>query len=53
MPSKGCDTSLILVHSITANRSSREATMIAAHLVEACFNVLLFDLRAHGTSAGE
>ena len=27
--------------------------MLAAHLVEACFNVLLFDLRAHGTSGGE
>ncbi len=53
LPSEGCDASVILVHGITANRSSREATMIAAHLVEACFNVLLFDLRAHGTSGGE
>ena len=53
LPSEGCDASIILVHGITANRSSREATMIAAHLVEACFNVLLFDLRAHGTSGGE
>ena len=53
LPSEGCDASIILVHGITANRSSREATMIAAHLVTACFNVLLFDLRAHGTSGGE
>ena len=53
LPSPGCGPSLILVHGISGNRSSRQATEIAAHLVEECFNVLLFDLRAHGTSGGD
>ncbi len=52
LPSPGCEASVILVHGISSNRTSREATRIAAHLVEECFNVLLFDLRAHGTSGG-
>ena len=52
LPSQGCEASVILVHGISSNRTSREATRIAAHLVEECFNVLLFDLRAHGTSGG-
>ena len=53
MPSDGCEESVILVHGISANRTSRDATKIGAELVDACFNVLLFDLRAHGTSGGE
>ena len=52
LPSPGCEASVILVHGISSNRTSGEATRIAAHLVEECFNVLLFDLRAHGTSGG-
>ena len=52
LPSPGCEASVIHVHGISSNRTSREATRIAAHLVEECFNVLLFDLRAHGTSGG-
>ena len=53
LPSPRCEASLILVHGISSNRASREATRIAAHLIEACFNVLLFDLRAHGASGGD
>ena len=53
LPSPCCGPSLILVHGISANRASRQATEIAAHLVELCFNVLLFDLRAHGSSGGD
>ena len=51
--SPACETNLILVHGISSNRASRQATEIAAHLIDACFNVLLFDLRAHGTSGGD
>ena len=53
LPSPCCGPSLIFVHGISGNRSSREATEMAAHLVEMCFNVLLFDLRAHGSSGGD
>lgn len=53
LPSSGCEASVVVVHGITGNRTSREATRISAHLVEACFNVILFDLRAHGTSGGD
>ena len=53
LPSSACEAHLIFVHGISSNRAGREATEIAAHLVDACFNVLLFDLRAHGTSGGD
>ena len=53
LPSHSCEASVVLVHGITANRTSREATRIAARLVEECFNVVLFDLRAHGASGGD
>ena len=53
LPSQGCEASLILVHGISSNRTTREATRIASQLIDACFNVLLFDLRAHGTSGGD
>ena len=44
---------VIMVHGITSNRSGGEATELAAELVKRCFNALLFDLRAHGTSGGD
>ena len=53
LPSPCCGPSVILVHGISSNRSGRQATEIAARLVEVCFNVLLFDLRAHGSSGGD
>ena len=53
LPSPCCGPSVILVHGISSNRSDREATKMAARLVKVCFNVLLFDLRAHGSSGGD
>ena len=53
LPSACSGPSLILVHGISGNRASRQATEMAAELVERCFNVLLFDLRAHGSSGGD
>lgn len=53
LPSAGCEAGLILVHGISSNRTTREATQIASRMIDACFNVLLFDLRAHGTSGGD
>ena len=53
LPSICCGPTVIVVHGITSNRSGGEATEMAADLVKACFNVLLFDLRAHGSSGGD
>ena len=53
LPSMSCGPSVIVVHGISSNRSGGEATEMAAELVKACFNVLLFDLRAHGSSGGD
>ena len=53
LPSPCCGPSVIVVHGITSNRSGGEATEMAAQLVRVCFNVLLFDLRGHGTSGGD
>ncbi len=53
LPSICCGPSVIVVHGISSNRSGDEATEMAADLVKKCFNVLLFDLRAHGSSGGD
>ncbi len=53
LPSPCCGPSVILVHGISSNRSGAQATEMAARLVKVCFNVLLFDLRAHGSSGGD
>ena len=53
LPSICCGPTVIMVHGITSNRSGGEATELAAELVKACFNALLFDLRAHGSSGGD
>ena len=44
---------LIFVHGINSNRSGDKAVELAERLVARGFDVLLFDLRAHGTSGGD
>lgn len=44
--------SVIFVHGLGSTRSGEDALDLAAALVARSFNVLLFDLRAHGSSGG-
>ena len=44
---------LIFVHGIGSVRSGNNAVELASRLVERDFNVLLFDLRGHGSSDGD
>ena len=44
---------LIFVHGINSNRSGDKAVELAERLVARGFDVLMFDLRAHGTSGGD
>jgi len=44
---------IVMVHGIHATRISDEALPLAARYVAAGFDVLMFDLRGHGRSAGE
>ena len=53
LPAESRGPSVILVHGISTTRSGRQATQMGGRLVEHGFNVLLFDLRAHGASEGE
>ena len=44
---------LIFVHGISSNRTGDEAMDLTARLVGRGFSVLMFDLRAHGSSEGD
>ena len=44
---------LIFVHGIGSVRSGNNAVELAARLIELDFNVLMFDLRGHGSSEGD
>ncbi len=44
---------VILVHGIGAVRSADKLVDLASRLVDRGFNILMFDLRCHGTSGGE
>ena len=44
---------LIFVHGMGSNRSGDNAVRLAARLAELGYDILLFDLRGHGTSDGE
>ena len=53
LPGDNGKPTIIFVHGIGSMRSGDNATEIAYHLVGQGFNVLLFDLRAHGSSGGD
>ncbi len=53
LPGENGKPTIIFVHGIGSMRSGDNATEIASHLVDQGFNVLLFDLRAHGSSGGD
>jgi pimeloyl-ACP methyl ester carboxylesterase len=53
LPGNNEKPTIIFVHGIGGMRSGDNATEIAYHLVDQGFNVLLFDLRAHGSSGGD
>lgn len=44
---------LIFVHGLSSDRSGDNAVEFAARMVENGYNVLLFDLRGHGSSEGD
>lgn len=54
IPCKNSKACIIMVHGINANRAQLEVGLleIAKALVEAGYNILMFDLRAHGESEG-
>ena len=53
MPSEAPGPVIIFVHGIGGIRTSDEFMTLAAMLAERGFSVLMFDLRAHGTSEGD
>ena len=53
LPGKDEMPTLIFVHGIGSVRTSDNSMGLAARLISRGYNVLLFDLRAHGTSGGD
>ncbi len=53
LPGQGNKPTVIFVHGISGKRSGDQALSLAARLINKGFNVLLFDLRAHGDSDGD
>ena len=52
LPSDDRSRAIVFVHGIGGTRSSDSALPIARGLVRSGFSILLFDLRAHGSSGG-
>ncbi len=53
LPGEDSSPYLIFVHGIGSVRSGDNAVELAARMVELGYNVLLFDLRGHGSSGGD
>ena len=53
IPGDGEEPTLIFVHGIGGVRSGDNAVELAARLLERGFSILMFDLRAHGSSGGD
>ena len=53
LPGEDSSPHLIFVHGIGSVRSGDNAVELAARMVEHGYNVLLFDLRGHGSSGGD
>ena len=51
--SEHCGPTLVFVHGIDSVRSGRNAVRLASMMTELGFNVLMFDLRGHGSSDGD
>lgn len=49
----GNQAALVFVHGIASTRSSLQRVDLAARLLPQGFNILLFDLRGHGSSEGD
>jgi len=47
------EPTIIFIHGIGSMRSGNNAVELASNLVESGYSVLLFDLRAHGSSGGD
>ena len=52
LPGEDQRPTIIFVHGITSMRSGDNAVELASFLVPLGFNILMFDLRGHGNSAG-
>lgn len=53
LPGESQRPTIIFVHGITSMRSGDNLVDLASRLVGLGFNVLMFDLRGHGTSGGD
>jgi len=53
LPGESSSPHLIFVHGIGSVRSGDNAVELAARMVELGYNVLMFDLRGHGSSGGD
>ena len=53
LPGNTARSTIVFVHGIGSIRSGDRAVDLAGRLVDRGYNVLLFDLRAHGSSGGD